>query len=37
MSDTEITTPSIPEQAAADAPAPVRFADFGLSPIILRA
>jgi len=40
MSDTEITTPSIPEQAAAEvaaAPAQVRFADFGLSPHILRA
>jgi superfamily II DNA/RNA helicase len=37
MSDTEITTPSIPEQAAVAAPAPVRFADFGLSPDILRA
>ncbi|HEX5342869.1 MAG TPA: DEAD/DEAH box helicase [Duganella sp.] len=37
MSDTEITTPSIPEQAAAEAPASVRFADFGLSPLILRA
>jgi superfamily II DNA/RNA helicase len=37
MSDTEITTPSIPEQAAAAAPASVRFADFGLSPLILRA
>ncbi|WP_343728794.1 DEAD/DEAH box helicase [Duganella sp.] len=36
MSDTEITTPSLPEPAAA-APAPVRFADFGLSPDILRA
>src|SRR3954467_808782 len=41
MSDTEIITPSIPEQAAADpvaaAPAQVRFADFALSPDILRA
>ncbi|MTV40122.1 DEAD/DEAH box helicase [Duganella radicis] len=36
MSDTEITTPSLPEPAAA-APATVRFADFGLSPDILRA
>ncbi|MYM30234.1 DEAD/DEAH box helicase [Duganella sp. CY15W] len=36
MSDTEITIPSAPEQAAA-APAPVRFADFGLSPDIQRA
>jgi ATP-dependent RNA helicase RhlE len=41
MSDTEITTPSIPEQPVADivaaAPVQVRFADFGLSPDILRA
>ena len=37
MSDTEITTPTVPEQAAAAAPAPVRFADFGLSADILRA
>ncbi|MBV7537481.1 DEAD/DEAH box helicase [Duganella sp. sic0402] len=36
MSDTEITTPSVPEQAA-EAPVQVRFADFGLSPDILRA
>jgi superfamily II DNA/RNA helicase len=37
MSDTEITTPSVPEQAAVAAPAQVRFADFGLSAAILRA
>jgi len=38
MSDTEIITPSVPEQpAAAAAPASVRFADFGLSPDIQRA
>jgi ATP-dependent RNA helicase RhlE len=37
MSDTEITTPTVPEQATDAAPATVRFADFGLSPDILRA